>query len=119
MAFLGIRTFLGPEATADRRDFKIDKKEIRQETQLARIEAGSSVGDVVNTLAEQAGSVFAGAGGGLIPGLGGLGLPSVSGVGDGAASSTETPGFFDDPTNQALTAAAVVGVVILVAKKKK
>ena len=116
MAFLGIRTFLGPEATADRREFKLEKKGMNQEVKKARIEAGSSVGDVISDIAEQAGSVFAGAGAGLIPG--------VPGVGSGAASfeggaTPAPPGFFDDPTNQALTAAAAVGVVFLVTRKKK
>jgi len=115
MAFLGIRTFLGPEATADRREFKLEKKGMNQEVKKARIEAGSSVGDVVSDIAEQAGSVFAGAGAGLIPGV-----PGVSGAASFEGGATPAaPGFFDDPTNQALTAAAAVGVVFLVTRKKK
>lgn len=112
MAFK-IRTFLGPEATADRRQWKLDKRKQkenlsgRQQVNIARIEAGSSVGDIAASILGGAAQPFAGFTGG------------VGGGGGGGGSPAAVPGFFDEPQNQIGVAVAAAAALYVFTRPKK
>lgn len=112
-----IRTFLGPQATAERREEKTKRQAINVDLNIEKEKTKQILAETGSNLGGTLGSIFGGPFGEDGPfnkgdqGEGGA-------LADPGASGEVAPGFLDDPLNQGMLAVAAGAVLWKMSQRK-